>query len=73
MKEETKILCRLFKALNKARKILGEENWHEIRRRLAEGSLAKNMLFVSISLRREERDFMEGQKKIISDLQKRNS
>ena len=39
MNKETETLCRLFKALSKAKSILGEDNWHEIRQRLVTGSL----------------------------------
>jgi len=52
--EEKERLCRLFKALGKAKDILGEENWREIRRLLAEGSMRTKEAEFLQNLRRKD-------------------
>ena len=52
MTNETETLCRLFKALTKAKDILGEDNWREIRERLSSGSLKSEMFDTMITDKR---------------------
>lgn len=49
---EKEKLCRLFKALTKAKDILGEETWMEIRRLLVEGSIRTKEAAMLQGLRR---------------------